>query len=171
MSDGPRIDCRLARRYAAKILRTLKPLCRKIRVAGSARRRRPNCGDIDFVCAPRDLAAFKARVAERCEIRQDGNRNFEVEGVGGIRLSFYLVLPDPGDLFGTRPPDPFGSLWMCRTGSKEHNVRIAIAAKVRGLHWDPYCGLLDGYKVIAGETEHSIYQALGLEWKHPKYRE
>ena len=42
-----------ARAYAIHLARWLKPHCLRLCVAGSIRRRRNICGDVDLVCIPR----------------------------------------------------------------------------------------------------------------------
>jgi len=153
-----------ARRYAVGIVRQLRPYCDRIKVAGSIRRRRPFVHDIDLVILPRDLAAIKKRCEQRCQVIMNGNVNYRLVMPNGVNLDIYFATARQKTLFETTPTN-WGSLLLCRTGSKEHNERIALAAKTQGLHWDPYRGLLDrAGTLIAGETENSIYHALGI---HP----
>jgi DNA polymerase (family 10) len=75
------------------------------------------------------------------------------------------------DLLGSTPSN-FGSLLLCRTGSKGHNVFFIEKAKARGLTWNPYHGVFDPQiGCIASATEEDIFSALGLEFVIPEQRE
>jgi DNA polymerase (family X) len=58
------------------------------------------------------------------------------------------------------------------TGSKDHNVAIRTRAVRMGLKLNEY-GLfrIDDDTKVAGETEESVYEALGLPWIPPELRE
>lgn len=162
---------------ADKIREQLQPMCDKIALAGSIRRSRPEVNDIDFVILPKpgQLQAIKQRCKQNCRAITDGDQNF----ICALRLS-------PGnefqlDIFFARHPvkellqiipGNFGSLLLCRTGSKEHNIYLIEHAKRRGLTWNPYQGVFDseGY-CIASETEEAIFDALNLDPVPPERRE
>ena len=75
------------------------------------------------------------------------------------------------DLLNTAP-DNFGTLLLCRTGSKEHNIFLVEHAKRLNLRWNPYRGVIDGAgNVLASETEEDIFKALDLPWIQPEDRE
>jgi DNA polymerase (family 10) len=58
------------------------------------------------------------------------------------------------------------------TGSKAHNIAVRDRAVGRGLKLNEY-GLftVETDEWIAGETEESIYEALGMRWMEPELRE
>ena len=60
MSDLPRMPLARARAFAEKIVVELAPFCAQIEIAGSIRRQRPDCGDVDIVCLPRDATAVRS---------------------------------------------------------------------------------------------------------------
>jgi hypothetical protein len=77
----------------------------------------------------------------------------------------------------------FGAALQYFTGSKEHNVRLRGRARDRGLTINEY-GVYrigkDGEagtthaargKAVAGATEESVYEAVGLPWVPPELRE
>lgn len=166
-----------AANLGSKIIAHLAPMCDRIEVAGSIRRGRLEVGDIDLVILPKpgQFAAIKARCKEKCRVITDGDQNF----ISALRLS-------PGnefqlDIFFARPacrdllqyiPGNFGSLLLCRTGSKEHNILLVEHAKRMGLVWRPYAGVFDGYgRCLAAESEAEIFQSLDLEFVPPERRE
>lgn len=162
-----------AERIAASVASALAPWCENIQIAGSIRRKRPTVGDIDIVILPKDAeakASIKARCLERCKRVTDGALNFICTHPAGIQLDIFFA-DKAQDLLFAKEPCNWGSLLVCRTGSKEHNVLLASAAKRAGLHWAPYRGIMRGATVIASETEEAIYAAVGWPWLPPEKRD
>ncbi len=165
---------------AEKIVAQLAPLCERIEVAGSIRRARPECGDIDLVILPLpgQIAAIKSRCSQKLAAVTEGEQNCiyrfsQSPGAAwsGVQLDLFFARPAVKDLLQTVPGN-FGTLLLCRTGSKEHNIWLVESAKRLGLTWSPYRGVLDadGY-VIASESEEDVFKALGLEFIPPQRRE
>jgi DNA polymerase/3'-5' exonuclease PolX len=159
----------LAERIAAE----LQPFCERIEIAGSIRRQRPFCGDIDLVILTDSPAAFRHRLFKdpRTQRVLDGEINLIARLANGVQLDIFLAHPGHKDLLGATPSN-FGSLLLCRTGSKEHNIYLIEAAKARGLKWNPYHGVFDPQLgCIASATEEAIFSTLGLEFVIPEQRE
>lgn len=166
---------------AERIKAQLAPMCERIEIAGSIRRRRENVNDIDFVILPKpgQLDAIKARCEQRCTVVKDGEQNYivrmpygERRGVAdGFQIDIFIARPAVKDLLQTVPGN-WGTLLLCRTGSTAHNIFLVEHAKRLGLTWNPYKGVedADGY-VLASESELEIFQALGLEFIEPERRE
>jgi DNA polymerase/3'-5' exonuclease PolX len=183
-----------AMNFAEQIQRELAPFCipGRCEIAGSIRRGRPEVNDIDMVLLPRpgQLAALKARCKSRCRVIRDGEKNFTIAMLMGDRSEFQIDIffahAGTEDLLAPQPSN-FGSVLLCRTGSKEHNVMLCELAKSRDMKWATYDGLLAGGewrriepgaeeeyvggKIIASETEEQIFSALGLKWVPPALRE
>jgi DNA polymerase (family 10) len=68
------------------------------------------------------------------------------------------------------PEESYGAALLYFTGSKNHNVVLRQLAQQRGLKLNEY-GLFRGELPVAGETEESVYAALGLPWIPPELRE
>jgi len=69
-------------------------------------------------------------------------------------------------------PATWATLLLIRTGSKENNIRLCSLARRKGWHLEASGGGLcngDGNR-IAGDTEESIYGALGIPYQEPKER-
>ena len=187
----------LAMTLAERIQRELAVFCLRCEIVGSIRRARPEVGDIDLVILPKVSTSprpmveqIKARCKERCRVTTDGRQNFicemKIGGAAGtaFQLDIFFAHNGVDDLLNPQPTN-FGSLLLCRTGSKEHNIMLCARAKSMDMHWNPYQGLfaggmweLDGqtstYKggtLIASETEEKIYSALGMKWVSPALRE
>ncbi len=175
-----------ARHFAELIKGILAPFCEKIEIAGSIRRARPNVNDIDFVLLPKygQTLALRERCKQRCRVVKDGEQNYIVAmpisaaqreqlGCPGweVQLDLFIAHIGQRDLLQTVPGN-FGSLLLCRTGSKEHNIYLVEHAKRLGLTWQPYQGVKDGDGyIIASESEEAIFEALGLEFVAPERRE
>jgi len=69
-------------------------------------------------------------------------------------------------------PSTWSTLLLIRTGSKENNIRLATQAKRRGWRLNASGeGLFnDTGERVAGDTEKSIYQALGIPYQPPRDR-
>jgi DNA polymerase (family 10) len=151
-----------AARWANQIATELAPLCDQIEIAGSIRRGLPQVNDIDLVVLPRDKAALKYRCKRNAEVIQDGDENCSFRLAYGIQIDIFFARAETKDLFQTIPTN-WGSLLLCRTGSKEHNQWLCERARKYGLKWSYPKGLIDeeGY-IIAAQTEAEIYDTLDL---------
>jgi len=133
-------------------------------VAGSFRRSREMLGDIDIVAATsqpvRVLTAFAALPqVERVLLR--GDTKCSIEAAQGFQVDCRAVAGDQ-----------FGAALQYFTGSQAHNVRLRGRAVRMGLLLNEY-GVFrtDGGERIAGESEHGVYEVLGLRWIPPERRE
>jgi DNA polymerase (family 10) len=69
-------------------------------------------------------------------------------------------------------PDSFGAAWQYFTGSQAHNVQLRGRALQMGkLKINEYGVYTDDGRRIAGETEESVYAAVGCAWIPPELRE
>jgi DNA polymerase (family X) len=186
-----RIALHVACSWAEKIRDLLVPFCVEkmvdgslvpgVVIAGSIRRARPDAGDIDLVIETKpgmrtDLEQFVLARATKilsgpCELRVRLKNNFQ--------LDCYFARPaEQPDLWAKPIPSNWGSVLLCRTGSAQHNVWLCQQAKQVGMQWKTSIGLCklspetgDVVEVVAGETEESIFDALGIPWIPPVQRE
>lgn len=176
-----RLPLAKAQRIAEKIYDELAPFCAQIEIAGSIRRRRPECGDIDLVCLEK-TAPHVTRILERCGKHarpiKRGEQYCVFELANGFQLDLWLAHwggPDgPADLFETPKeaiPGNFGVLLLARTGSAMFNVWFAQECQARGLHFNPHKGILRGRRVIAATEERDLFSALGIDFIRPEDRE
>ena len=68
------------------------------------------------------------------------------------------------------PPEAFGTALLFGTGSKDHVEALQKFAELKNLTLTSE-GLFDGSRRIAGHTESSVYEALGLPFIPPEIRE
>ena len=140
-----------------------------VTTAGSLRRGKETIGDVDLLVTGPAAAVALDRVAANPRV-------YEVLGRGPNKTS--VKLGREGLQVDVRALDSasFGAALQYFTGSKEHNVALRQRAVRMGFKLSEY-GLFraDPDKGadtrVAGETEESVYHALGLDWIPPELRE
>jgi DNA polymerase (family 10) len=167
-----------AKSLADRVKSRLAPHCERIEIAGSIRRLRDWVNDIDLVILPKpgERETIQAQIRSGCGVEVEGEQNciyrmpLPSGGLEWIQLDIFFARPAQQDLLGYTPGN-FGTLLVCRTGSKEHNIYLVEHAKRQGLVWRPYAGVFAGDRCLAGESENEVFTALGLEWIAPVDRE
>ncbi len=171
------MDYEKAVSIANDIFDKLKFYCDRIEIAGSIRRKRKFCHDIDLVCIPSNQGQFIYQLQQLGKVKVGGQKLIRVDlnEHPGFPLDIYIATPET-----------WATLLLIRTGSKEHNIRLCKLAQQKGmkLHADG-SGLFrlggmvatgdaaDGDREeirIAGDTEESIFQALGIPYLPPEKR-
>jgi DNA polymerase (family 10) len=134
----------------------------RVEIAGSCRRRRETCGDLDLLAIAPDSGPVMDQLATHplvAEVLQRGETKQRVRLQNGLELDLRVV-----------PEESFGAAWQYFTGSKEHNIEIRRRAQERGLKLNEY-GLFRDEQYVAGRTEEELYAAVGLAWIPPELRE
>lgn len=153
---------------AEKVVAALRPHCTRIEIAGSLRRSSPHVGDLDLVVQdPTD--AFFHRAQEHARQTGFGQLNVSFEMLNLFCIEVYIARTPALDLFCKPEGAPFGTLLLCRTGSRHHNIWIAERALSMGFRWSPYRGLLDGDTLLTHD-EAEIYRYLRLPYLPPEIR-
>ena len=161
---GKRFLISIARESADAIVNDLKQLdsIGNVSVAGSCRRCKETCGDLDVLATSDDSAAAMDRLAANPLVEKvlaRGETKQRVRLRTGIELDLRVV-----------PSSAYGAAMQYFTGSKEHNIVIRRRAIERGLKVNEY-GVFRGDEYVAGETEEDVYAAVGLPWIPPELRE
>jgi len=131
-------------------------------IAGSYRRMKETVGDLDFlVCSEESAKAIErfVRYGEVKEVLAQGTTKASVVLESGLQCDLRVV-----------PRECFGAALHYFTGSKAHNIAVRKLGLERGLKINEY-GVWRGKKRIAGETEESVYAAVGLPYIEPELRE
>ncbi len=131
-------------------------------VAGSYRRMKETVGDLDLLVASPKPAGVVKRFAGYGEVKK-------VLAQGTTRASAVLASGLQCDL-RVVGKESFGAALHYFTGSKAHNIAVRKLGIARGLKINEY-GVWKGKKRIAGETEESVYEAVGLPYIAPELRE
>ena len=152
------------------------PTVQRIEVAGSYRRRQETIGDVDI------LAQAELPAREIMERFTTFNAVERVVSAGETRGSVVLRSGLEVDL-RIIPEVSFGAALHYFTGSKEHNVALRHLARRKGLRVneygvfripkgaDPAEATNDVGKRVAGKTEESVFEAVGVTWISPLLRE
>jgi DNA polymerase (family 10) len=148
----------------------------RLEVAGSLRRRLETIGDIDILATASDAAAAMQRFTTYpgvTEVTMAGDTRGSVVLGSGLQVDLRIV-----------PEESWGAALQYFTGSKAHSVKLRKRAVAMGLSISEYGvvktdgnggnGGSDGTargERVAGETEESVYAAVGLPWIPPELRE
>jgi len=160
--EGMRLE--EAKQLARQIAVTLTPHCERIEIVGSIRREKPIVHDIDMVLIPKPDAAIMmgGLLTTIGELKANGDK---------IKRVFIIDYNITVDIYIATPAS-WATLVLIRTGSKENNIRLCTAARSKG--WQLKAngdGLFNEHgDRIAGDTEKSIYQALGIPYQEPQAR-
>src|SRR3990172_2758817 len=154
------MELEFAKKLAAELIAELTPVTTRIEVAGSIRRQRPTVRDIDLVLIPSNQGLRDTKLRELgCQFGGPKIRRLVYKGA---LVDIYIATPET-----------WATLLLIRTGSTRHNVYLCKRARARG--WQLKAdgqGLLDARgNRIAGDSEESIFQALGLHYVLPEERE
>lgn len=159
-----RIKLVTAAQYAAPLVAYLQQVAgvEQVIVAGSYRRRKETVGDLDIL-----VSAGKSDKVMQAFVQYDEVR--EVLAKGTTRSTVILRSGLQVDLrVVTR--NSFGAALYYFTGSKAHNIAVRRRAQQRKLKINEY-GVFKGNKQIAGKTETSVFEAIGLPYIPPELRE
>lgn len=130
--------------------------------AGSCRRRKETCGDLDILAVTDDSAAIMDKLANHQSVQKvlaRGETKQSVVLAGGLQLDLRVV-----------PEESYGAALVYFTGSKEHNIVLRRMAQDRGLKLNEW-GIFRDEKSVAGRTEEDVYAAVDLPWIPPELRE
>ncbi|MBI1346818.1 DNA polymerase/3'-5' exonuclease PolX [bacterium] len=163
-SVGKRVWLSIAKTAADAIVEDLRAsgTVQTAEVAGSCRRRRETCGDLDVLAIADDSTAAMDRLAQHPlvdKVLARGETKQRVRLENGLELDLRVVRAES-----------YGAAMQYFTGSKEHNIVIRKRAQERGLKINEY-GVFRGETSIAGATEDEVYAAVDLPWIPPELRE
>ena len=169
------MELKQAETLAQEVVDQLAPYCTRIEVVGSIRRRKAFPNDIDILLIPANQGLLAGAIVTLGTKKKWGpaivQRTYK-----GQQVDLYFATPQTWD-----------TLLLIRTGSMASNIRLASRAKAKG--WRLYAngdGLFNGLgekapglfwdsagkgERIAGDSEESIFLALGLPYLEPWDRE
>lgn len=161
---GKRISIAAAREAAEAVVGDLLKLdeVEQASVAGSCRRRKESCGDLDILATSSNAEAAMDLLASHSlvdSVLMRGDTKMRVRLTSRVEMDLRVV-----------PNESYGAAMQYFTGSKEHNVVVRQKAKDLGLKVNEY-GVFRGDEQIAGATEEDVYAAIELPWIPPELRE
>jgi DNA polymerase (family 10) len=131
-------------------------------VAGSCRRSKETAGDLDIlVTAQKNSPVLDGFVefSEVAKVISRGSTRSSVVLRSGLQVDLRLV-----------DRNSFGAALQYFTGSQTHNIAVRQLGRQRGLKINEY-GVFKFEDRVAGETEASVYEAVGLALIPPELRE
>jgi DNA polymerase (family 10) len=154
----------VAVQYAEALVAYLKHVrgVDRVVVAGSYRRMKDTVGDLDILVTGEPGSALMERFLAYDEVDAvlaHGETRSSVVLHSGLQVDLRLV-----------PAESYGAALHYFTGSKSHNIAVRRLAQARGLKLNEY-GVFQGEKRIAGDTEESVFAAVGLPFIAPELRE
>jgi DNA polymerase/3'-5' exonuclease PolX len=155
-----------AKPIAERVKETLAPYCERVEIAGSIRRAKSTVNDIDIVLIEKPEAALMmtSLFSSMGVVKTNGPK------IKRLYLGYHLSPEDHLTLdIYIATPATWATLLLIRTGSKENNIRLCSLARSKGWHLEASGeGLFDEEaNRIAGDTEESIYEALGIHYQDP----
>lgn len=173
-----------AREIAEDLVSELSGFCDRIEIAGSLRRRKQAVNDIDLVVIPKfihvqDETLFGEPVQENLlekkltQLCLIGQLDLEANG---SKIKRFLKTVDgdtiPVDIY-IASEQTWWTLLLIRTGSRNHNIKLARRAMDLHMHLkaDGSGLLTPGGTLIPIHTEEEIFRHLGLAYRPPEERE
>ena len=176
MDTAKIFPAQIAIAVARKIVDELRPACDRIEVAGSLRRGNNTVHDIDIVLLPEEprkgfslgtstfLEGLIAQLVARGSLTP-------VRGKDKIKCFVATKTGIPVDVYVAKR-ETWATLLLIRTGSKEHNIKLAQRAKELGMKLRASG---DGIERANGDlmranSEEEIFGLLGLPYVSPEQR-
>lgn len=145
-------------KLSENLVKSLKPFCKKIEVAGSIRRKEKNPVDIDIVLIPKDKNKLEEFMKTKGKFLQGGEHESTWK-IEGVKVELYYTIEEE-----------WGATLLAYSSRFGSGIGLRMIAKRKGLKLNNH-GLFDKQgRKIAGKTEREIYHALGRKWKLPENR-
>lgn len=166
-----------AEKIAKELVEMLAPVCEKIFIAGSIRRRKPQVGDIELLCIPkfvdgvnmldRELGALCIQGLLGLRLNKRGNRVYGPKN----KLMAHKPSGIGVDIFSTTE-ECWPVALVVRTGGKVTNQRISMAAIRMGARFHAYGRGFTGrdFEIIC-HSEREVFEAVGLPYREPRERD
>jgi DNA polymerase/3'-5' exonuclease PolX len=171
MSSGKRMPHAEALAIAERLVKDLKRVCNRVKVAGSLRRKAEDVGDIEIVCEPNpqsedlfgevlpDIEPVRILAASWGEVVKGGDRFIQVALPEGINVDLWLVHP-PADWF---------VILAIRTGPAMLSQWAVTLMRNRGYRCTE--GHIEaGGKPVQLESEEAFFRCAGLPCLAPRLR-
>jgi len=166
----------VARAVARKIAEELRPACDRIEIAGSLRRGNLAVHDIDLALLPKTSAdefslGGSTQLEELLEHLVERGSLASVRGRDKVKCFVATKTGIPVDLYVARP-ETWATLLLIRTGSKEHNIKLAQRAKELGMRLRASGdGIEDDQgNLLKVSAEEDAFRILGLPYLAPEDR-
>ncbi|HUV53034.1 MAG TPA: hypothetical protein VMW64_08175 [Dehalococcoidia bacterium] len=166
---------------AREIAETLKSLlegsCDRIEIAGSIHRHKWDVGDIELLCIPKFVGGVDmldrelgALASQSILARRRNKRGSTTYGPKN-KLMVHVPTGLGVDIFSTTE-ECWPVAMVVRTGGKQTNIRICMAAQARGYQFHAYgSGFSTPHGEIVCRSEREVFEAVGLPYREPWERD
>ena len=167
---------------AEDLIILLQPVCERIEIAGSVRRKKALVGDIELVVVSKEAPSTslwleRPRLDARIlELIGEGVLNYRLNKNGhrafGPKNKLLVHVPSgiSVDLFSTTAEN-FGMAWVVRTGPREFNIKLMSRFKALNLQGHAYGGVTDEYGTeLPCPTEEKVFDLAGWRFRPPEER-
>lgn len=144
-------------KLAKKLIKDLKPFCKRIQIVGSIRRKEKNPVDIDIVLIPQNKEKLEEFMRKKGKFIQGGEHE-STWRIESVKVELYYTVSEE-----------WGATLLAYSSETGSSIGLRVVAKKKGFKLTQH-GLFKGDKRIAGKTEREIYKALGRPWKLPEER-
>ncbi|MBA7672485.1 hypothetical protein ES703_80662 [subsurface metagenome] len=166
-----------AKAIAEEVKSLLEPGCERIEIGGSIRRRKPDVGDIELLAIPKYVAGVDqldkeigALFIQRLLCYRRNKRGRITYGPKN-KLLLHIPTGIGVDIFSTTE-ECWPVALVVRTGGKQTNIRISMAAQEMGYQFHAYGS---GFSTLQGEivcrSEREVFEAVGLPYREPWERD
>jgi DNA polymerase/3'-5' exonuclease PolX len=170
-----KLQLEAARDLAQNLVKQLAPFCKRIEIAGSVRRNKPEVGDIELVAIPVFEFDMFGNVSEEHQLDgvcweefgkviKNGHKYKQIELKDGINL----------DLFIVTPPAQWGVVFTIRTGSAEFSHRLVTPRKFGGMMPSNYKvqggAIWSNNHIIETPEESDVFDLIGVPFIAPEKR-
>jgi DNA polymerase/3'-5' exonuclease PolX len=154
---------------ALEVVEQLKPHCERIEIAGSIRRKKADCGDVEIVVIPKPYSTGLLESGFATVV----NKWQKVKGELEFGKTKYTqrILPEriKLDLFIAEEGN-WGSVFATRTGSADYSHKVLANGWVRqGFKSDGGYLFKDGERYEVRE-EKDLFRLIGIPFVEPEYR-
>ena len=141
----------------------------RVTPAGSLRRGRETCGDLDLLVTGSACAADQTAAGVEYVAAYPGIHDMIAKGENKVSFNLEQGLQVDVRLL---PSASYGAALQYFTGSKGHNVTLRQRALKMGYTLSEWAlARLDDNSTVAAATEEEIYAKLGMDWMPPEMRE
>jgi DNA polymerase/3'-5' exonuclease PolX len=153
-----KMNLQTAKQKAEDSLCFWKPYAKRLEIVGSVRRECPEVNDIDIIIIPNE--SFQTAIQDLDKsVKKKGDKLIIYE-LNGTQYDLYICTEENYEV-----------IKLIRTGSKEHNQKLCILAKQKGLSLKAGgIGLVDSSGKVISNTEKGILENLLGKYIEPKDR-
>lgn len=158
--------------------------CKRVEIAGSIRRQKPEVKDIEIVAEPylrTDLFGAPLDESSKLDLMiekfvQLGMLKKRITSAGNVQAygpkykALALANDVPLDLFIVRPPAQWGAVFAIRTGPGDYSKYLVTACQGMGLRCSEGRLVYPDGGTFATPTEEDFFRGCGVPWVPPEQR-